>query len=167
MLERTHPSGVVHDGLCQSLYLELSSTSTLILRAMIFETPRPSHIIALPTPMDEDDLDLPCPPAPYLPSCSNFHSPSPVSLSQHRFRFTQSLDADCETPVFQQVYTGGLGFGGNMLGLFIDEKDMEKGVLQAAIERIEYDERYSSVFEEEDECERDWVIHDQGVCPRN
>lgn len=54
-----------------------------------------------------------------------------------------------------------------MLGLFIDEKDMEKGVLQAAIERIEYDERYSSVFEEEDECERDWVIHDQRVRPRN
>jgi hypothetical protein len=115
--------------------------------------------------MDEDDLDLPCPPAPYLPSCSNFHSPSPVSLSQHRFRFTQSLDADCETPVFQQVYTGGLGFGGNMLGLFIDAKDMEKGVLQAAIERIEYATQYSSVFEEEDEGERLLhIIQDQRVC---
>lgn len=152
MLERTHPSGVVHDGLCQSLYLELSSTSTLILRAMISETPRPSHIIALPTPMDQDDLDLPCPPAPYLPSCSNFHSPNPVSLSQHRFRFTQPLDVDCETPVFEQIYNGGLGLG-NMLGLFIDEKDMEKGVLQAAIERMKYHARYSSLFEEEDEGE--------------
>lgn len=152
---------IVLRGLCRTASvklctsnLEVSSTSTLILRAMIFETPRPSHIIALPTPMDEDDLDLPCPPAPYLPSCSNFHSPNPVSLSKHRLRFTQPLDVDCETPVFQQVCTGGLGLGGNMLGLFFDEKDRDKGVLQAAIERIEYDTRYSSVFEEEDEGER-------------
>ena len=111
---------------------------------MNVQTPRPTYIAL---PMDEDDLF--CPPAPYLSSCSNFHSPSPVSFSQHRFCFSNNDDLDCDTPVLRKVSSGRLPIGGNLLGLFIEEK----GVLEAAVERIEYDPRYSSVFEEEDEGE--------------
>jgi hypothetical protein len=107
---------------------------------MIGEAHRPSYIAL---PMHEDDL--PCPLAPYLSSCSNFQSPSPVSLSQHRLDFPQPDDLDCETPVFREASRCGLGLGGNLLGLFIQE---EKGVLQAAIDRIEHDTRYCSIFNE-------------------
>lgn len=85
-----------------------------------------------------------CPGAPYLPSCSNFHSPSPISLAQHRFCFS-SYDGETSDQSASEEITG---LGANLLGLFFEEQD--KGVLQAAIERIEVDPRYSSVFEEEE-----------------
>lgn len=112
---------------------------------MIVETPRPT-LIALP--MEEDDpimaMTSTCPGAPYLPSCSNFHSPSPISLAQHRFCFS-SYDGETSDQSASEEITG---LGANLLGLFFEEQD--KGVLQAAIERIEVDPRYSSVFEEEE-----------------
>jgi len=136
---------------------------------------------AQPNASSSSRSSLRCPPAPFLPSCHNFHSPSPVRGSIARFSFLDDLSAEYDndedldddlvsegtmTPV---QYPRANGFeGGNLLGLFVDDcerdedEERNKGVLRAALERMELDPRYMDVFndsEDEDEGELSWPFN--------